>query len=106
VRARFPRQKAQQQSSTHHDAGGPKNVLDANALRHLANQHGRNAATEQLPTAITTPEAVAIKPAGTDSEHSGPTVKVMSALLKKCTMNRSENIAAHGHRSSPAAPAK
>src|SRR3984885_7826390 len=38
------------------------------------------------PTAITTPEAVAISGAGTDSEHNGPTVRVIGALFKKDTM--------------------
>src|SRR6202167_1728372 len=43
------------------------------------------------PTAITTPDAVAMSCGGTDSEQSGPTVSVMSALLKKCTMNSNAN---------------
>ena len=40
------------------------------------------------PAAMTTPDAVAINGAGTVSAAMGPTVKVISALLKKWTMNR------------------
>src|ERR1700735_5494840 len=35
------------------------------------------------PTAMTNPDAVAISDAGTASEHSGPTVNAINALLKQ-----------------------
>lgn len=40
------------------------------------------------PAAMTSPEAVAISAGGTDSAQTGPTVKAIKALLKKCTAKR------------------